>query len=80
MPGSVEKGYVKKMDQAFKKILKLQRTVLPEKREDYSEHAMKMLRDCKASPILAHPYQYHLGDKKTEELVFLFKGYGTSWS
>ena len=37
---------------------------------------MKILTDCKASPVLAHPYQYHLGDKKTEELVCYLKDLG----
>jgi len=37
---------------------------------------MKLLGDCKASPVLAHPYQYHLGDKKTEELVSYLKQLG----
>lgn len=72
----LEKGYVKNMDQAFKKYLSYSGPYCPRKEKITPEHAMKMLRDCKASPILAHPYQYHLGDKKTEELVSYLKEMG----
>lgn len=72
----LEKGYVKNMDQAFKKYLSYSGPYCPRKEKITPEHAMKMLRDCKASPILAHPYQYHLGDKKTEELVSYLKDMG----
>lgn len=72
----LEKGYVKNMDQAFKKYLSYSGPYCPRKEKITPEHAMKMLRDCKASPVLAHPYQYHLGDKKTEELVSYLKEMG----
>lgn len=72
----LEKGYVKNMDQAFKKYLSYSGPYCPRKEKITPEHAMKMLRDCKASPVLAHPYQYHLGDKKTEELVSYLKDMG----
>lgn len=64
-----EKGYVKSMEQAFKKYLDYGGPYCPRKEKITPEHAMKILTDCKASPVLAHPYQYHLGDKKTEELI-----------
>ncbi len=64
----LEKGYVKNMDQAFKKYLDYSGPYCPRKEKITPEHAMKILTDCKASPVLAHPYQYHLGDKKTEEV------------
>ena len=72
----LEKGYVKNMDQAFKRYLSYSGPYCPRKEKITPEHAMKMLRDCKASPVLAHPYQYHLGDKKTEELVSYLKEMG----
>ncbi|MBE5978666.1 MAG: PHP domain-containing protein [Paenibacillaceae bacterium] len=72
----LEKGYVKNMDQAFKKYLSYSGPYCPRKEKITPEHAMKILRDCKASPVLAHPYQYHLGDKKTEELVSYLKEMG----
>ncbi len=72
----LEKGYVKNMDQAFKKYLSYSGPYCPRKEKITPEHAMKILCDCKASPVLAHPYQYHLGDKKTEELVSYLKEIG----
>lgn len=72
----LEKGYVKNMDQAFKKYLDYSGPYCPRKDKITPEHAMKILTDCKASPVLAHPYQYHLGDKKTEELVCYLKDLG----
>ncbi|MFT4007536.1 MAG: PHP domain-containing protein [Lacrimispora sp.] len=65
----LEKGYVSSMDQAFRKYLDYSGPYCPRKEKITPEHAMKILTDCKASPVLAHPYQYRLGDKKTEELV-----------
>ncbi|MBE7721431.1 MAG: PHP domain-containing protein [Lacrimispora celerecrescens] len=72
----LEKGYVKNMDQAFKKYLDYSGPYCPRKEKITPEHAMKILTSCKASPVLAHPYQYHLGDKKTEELVRYLKELG----
>lgn len=72
----LEKGYVINMDQAFKKYLSYSGPYCPRKEKITPEHAMKILRDCNASPVLAHPYQYHLGDKKTEELVSYLKEMG----
>ncbi|WP_313582265.1 PHP domain-containing protein [Lacrimispora sp.] len=72
----LEKGYVKNMDQAFKKYLDYSGPYCPRKEKITPEHAMKILTDCNASPVLAHPYQYHLGDKKTEELVCYLKDLG----
>ena len=72
----LEKGYVSNMDQAFKKYLSYSGPYCPRKEEITPEHAMKILKDCKASPVLAHPYLYHLGDKKTEELVSYLKELG----
>lgn len=72
----LEKGYVSTMDQAFKKYLDYSGPYCPRKEKITPEHAMKILAGCKASPVLAHPYQYHLGDKKTEELVGYLKDLG----
>lgn len=71
-----EKGYVKNMDQAFKKYLDYNGPYCPRKEEITPEHAMKILTSCNASPVLAHPYLYHLGDRKTEELVRSLKDLG----
>lgn len=72
----LEKGYVKNMDQAFKKYLDYSGPYCPRKEKITPEYAMKILTDCNASPVLAHPYQYHLGDKKIEELVCYLKDLG----
>ncbi|MDK2967012.1 MULTISPECIES: PHP domain-containing protein [Lacrimispora] len=72
----LEKGYVNSMDQAFKKYLSYTGPYCPRKEKITPEHAIKILGNCGASPILAHPYQYHLGDKKTEELVSYLKELG----
>lgn len=71
-----EKGYVTSMDQAFKKYLTYGSRFCPKKEDITPEHAMKILTDNHAFPVLAHPYQYHLGDKKTEELVSDLKNLG----
>lgn len=71
-----EKGYVKNTNQAFKKFLSYTGPYCPRKEKITPEHAITILRDCKASPVLAHPCQYKLGDKKTEELVSYLKDLG----
>jgi predicted metal-dependent phosphoesterase TrpH len=71
-----EKGYVKTMDQAFKKYLTYGCHFCPKKEDITPEHAMKILTDNHAFPVLAHPYLYHMGDKKTEELVIDLKDLG----
>ncbi|WP_143318810.1 PHP domain-containing protein [Clostridium sp. HBUAS56010] len=71
-----EKGYVSTMDQAFKKYLTYGTPYCPRKENITPEHAMGLLTSINAFPVLAHPYLYHLGDKKTEELVCYLKGLG----
>lgn len=72
----LEKGYVTSMDQAFKKYLTYGGRYCPKKEALPPEQAMELLTGCGASPVIAHPYQYHLGDRKLEELVRLLKGAG----
>ncbi len=72
----LEKGYVSSMDQAFKKYLTYGGPYCIKKEAITPEHAIKILKDCGASPVLAHPYLYGLGDKKTEELVSYLKDLG----
>lgn len=71
-----EKGYVKNTDQAFKNYLTYGGPYCPKKEQITPERAMELLTSSKASPVLAHPYLYHLGDAKTEELVAFLKGLG----
>lgn len=71
-----QKGYVTTMDQAFKKYLVYGGPFCPRKETVTPQHAIQILTACKASPVLAHPLQYRLGDQKTEELVSFLKDLG----
>lgn len=71
-----EKGYVKNTEEAFKKYLTYGCPYCPKKEQITPEYAMELLLSSNASPVLAHPYLYHLGDAKTEELVSFLKGLG----
>ena len=72
----MEKGYVSSMDQAFKKYLKYGGRWCPKKETIEPSRAQSILTGCGASPVLAHPYQYHLGDAKLEELIDSLKENG----
>ena len=69
----MEKGYVSSMDKAFKKYLKYGGRWCPKKETIEPSYALRILTDCGASPVLAHPYQYHLGDARLEALVASLK-------
>ena len=69
----MEKGYVSSMDQAFKKYLKYGGRWCPKKETIEPSYALRILTGCGASPVLAHPYQYHLGDARLEALVASLK-------
>lgn len=71
-----EKGYVKNTEEAFKKYLTYGCPYCPKKEQITPEYAMELLLSSNASPVLAHPYLYHLGDAKTEEHVSFLKGLG----
>lgn len=71
-----EKGYVKNTEEAFKKYLTYGCPYCPKKEQITPEYAMELLLSSNASPVLAHPYLYHLGDAKTEELVSFLKDLG----
>lgn len=72
----LHKGYGTNLNQVFKKYLDYSAPYCPRKEKITPEHAMKTLTSCNASPVLAHPYLYHLGDRKTEELVRYLKELG----
>lgn len=71
-----EKGYVTTTKQAFSKYLKYGSRWCPKKETIEPARALKILTDCKASPVLAHPYQYNLGDAKLEALIASLKEMG----
>lgn len=72
----MEKGFVTSMDQAFKKYLTYGGPYCPKKETISPLRAMELLTANGAFPVIAHPFQYHLGDKKLEELVSLLKEAG----
>ena len=72
----MEKGFVSSMDQAFKKYLTYGGPYCPEKETVSPLRAMELLTANGAFPVIAHPFQYRLGDKKLEQLVCLLKEAG----
>ena len=65
----VAKGICSGMDQAFKKYLQYGGRYCPQKEHLSPEEVVKTLISNGAFVALAHPFQYKLGDKKTEELI-----------
>lgn len=72
----VEKGIVPDLNRAFKNYLTYGGPYCVRKEAITPERAMKLLTACHAFPALAHPYQYKLGDKKTEALAVYLKELG----
>lgn len=72
----MEKGYVKSKAQAFEKYISPGRPLYLPKPVITPEKAMNMLNMAKAVPVLAHPYLYKMGDKKTEECIQYLKTLG----
>lgn len=64
-----EKGYVKTKNQAFDKWLSPGKPLYIPKPTITPEYAMDLLNQASAVPVLAHPYQYKLGDAGTEKCV-----------
>ncbi|MDD5949414.1 MAG: PHP domain-containing protein [Lachnospiraceae bacterium] len=65
----LEKGYIKTKAEAFDRYIGPGCPLYLPKPTITPEHAMSMLTGAKAVPVLAHPYQYKLGDAGTEECV-----------
>ena len=65
----VAKGICSGMDQAFKKYLQYGGRYCPQKEHLSPEEVVKTLISNGAFVALAHPFQYKVGDKKTEELI-----------
>lgn len=72
----LEKGYIKTKAEAFDKYIGQGCPLYLPKPVITPEHAMTMLRDAHAVPVLAHPLQYQLGYQKTEECVQYLKNLG----
>ncbi|MBE5972472.1 MAG: PHP domain-containing protein [Lachnoclostridium sp.] len=72
----VNKGYVSSPDQAFKKYLDPDRPYYRKREVITPEESIKAIRDAGGFPVLAHPCQYKLGWKGTEDLVEELRSYG----
>ena len=72
----VNKGYVSSPDQAFKKYLDPDRPYYRKREVITPEESIRAIRDAGGFPVLAHPCQYKLGWKGTEDLVIYLKSHG----
>lgn len=63
------KGYVTSPDQAFKKYLDPDRPYYRKREVITPEDSIRAIRNAGGFPVLAHPCQYKLGWKETEELI-----------
>ena len=70
------KGLGPDLDHIFKKYLQYGGTYCPPKEFLPPEAVMEALLDSHAFVALAHPFQYKLGDKATEELIAYLAGLG----
>lgn len=72
----VKKGYVSDVKQAFREYLgKGARCYVP-KVNMPMERAVRRISDAGGLPVLAHPYQYELGDAALRTLIETAKSYG----
>lgn len=72
----MEKGYVKTKTQAFDRYVGYGCPYYIPKPIVTPEEAMEILKQGKCVPVLAHPFLYHLGDKKTKECIAYLKTLG----
>ena len=72
----VERGIVSNMAQAFKKYLQTGGKYCPKKETFSPELALKLLKECRAFPALAHPLQYKFGTEELNGLVAHLKELG----
>lgn len=72
----LKKGYVTSMDQAFRHYLDHTKKYCPVKQTVEPNEAIRLIRSAGGFPALAHPIQYKLGWKKTEELIASLKDAG----
>ncbi|MBQ7796142.1 MAG: PHP domain-containing protein [Lachnospiraceae bacterium] len=72
----VEKGYVTSPDQAFKKYLNPDRPYYRKREVITPEESIQAIRNAGGFPVLAHPCQYKLGWKETEELILYLQSVG----
>lgn len=72
----VKKGYVGDVKQAFREYLGKGAKCYVPKVNMPMERAIRRISDAGGLPVLAHPYQYELGDAELRTLIETAKGYG----
>lgn len=72
----LKKGYVKSVDQAFKKYLNPDRPYFRKREKITPEESIQAILSSGGFPVLAHPCLYKLGWKETEELILHLKDCG----
>lgn len=72
----LDRGLCSSMNQAFKKYLQLGGRYCPPKAGLSPKNVLDALNLCGAFAALAHPFQYKLGDKGTQELIAELAGLG----
>lgn len=72
----LKKGYVSSTDQAFKRYLDQGRPYFLPKETLAPDAAIHLIREAGGFPALAHPLQYKLGWKRTEEMATLLTSMG----
>ena len=70
------KGYVKTVDQAFKKYLNPDCRYYRKREKITPEESIRTILKAGGFPVLAHPCQYKLGWQGTEELILQLKDCG----
>lgn len=71
-----DKGYTSSRKQAFDRYLKYGGRYCTRKEFTTPEQVMEILREAGAFPVIAHPMQYHMGDRQIEEMILYLKGLG----
>lgn len=74
----LKKGYVKTVDQAFRKYLNPDRPYFRKREKITPEESIQAIVNAGGFPVLAHPCQYKLGWQETEELILRLKACGLS--
>ncbi len=72
----VSKGYVSSVEEAFEKYLKRGAPAYVEKRWLKPSEAIRLLRECGAIPVLAHPVTLNIGTSELDNLISKLKGTG----
>lgn len=72
----LEKGYVSSMDQAFRRYLDHGKKYCPPKETISPPDAIRLILESGGFPALAHPIQYNLGWKRTEQMICGLKEMG----